>query len=439
VPLVHATGEKWVLYNTDCLRAGSIMGPESVDAVITDPPAGIAFMGKAWDDPDKFPRGNRGVCRKTGKGNPCDSPGFAKDVHWEYTPKAREGFIAFLSERMRVALDLLKPGHYGLVWALPRTSHWTATALEDAGFEIRDRISHLFGTGFPKGQGCLKPACEDWWLVRKPGKGVRPLGIDACRIRTVGPTVRPPLSTNKHEGYQRPRNGDATARAACEARRGESHEKRDALGRWPANLVLSHHPECVPVGTKRVKGSNPPGPNPMGKAMQGGSKNVPPAQDYTDADGMETVETWTCHEDCPVRLLDEQSGEASYNSAGAFGIDHNDTGSIYGGGEGIPRNSRAVFGYGDRGGPSRFFYCPKSSRRDRGEGNTHPTCKNTALMRWLIKLISAEGDTVLDPFAGSGSTGVACAAECREFVGFEDDTEHGYYDTAVRRVQEAYR
>ena len=108
--------DRAVIYHGDCSLIESVLPPNSIDAVVEDPPAGISFMAKSWDD---------------------DKGG-------------RDEWIAWLAERMRIAFRLLKPGGYALVWALPRTSHWTATAIENAGFEIRDIVMHLFGTGFPK-------------------------------------------------------------------------------------------------------------------------------------------------------------------------------------------------------------------------------------------------------------------------------------------------
>src|SRR5216684_1134608 len=104
------------LVQGDCLQVLKTLDSDSIDALVTDPPAGISFMGKAWDS-------NKG---------------------------GREQWISWLSEVMGEVIRVLKPGAHGLVWALPRTSHWTATALENAGFEIRDVVTHLFGTGFPK-------------------------------------------------------------------------------------------------------------------------------------------------------------------------------------------------------------------------------------------------------------------------------------------------
>ena len=98
------------------------MDSDSIDSMVTDPPAGISFMGKDWDK-------DRG---------------------------GRDGWILWISEIFAECLRVLKPGAHGLVWALPRTSHWTATALEDAGFQIRDVITHIFGSGFPKSMDVSK-------------------------------------------------------------------------------------------------------------------------------------------------------------------------------------------------------------------------------------------------------------------------------------------
>ena len=110
------------LYNGDCLDYLKTHPDNMFDSIVTDPPAGIAFMGKDWDK---------------------DKGG-------------RDAWIAWMTEIAEECLRVLKPGAHALVWALPRTSHWTATAWEDAGFEVRDRVSHLFGSGFPKSHNISK-------------------------------------------------------------------------------------------------------------------------------------------------------------------------------------------------------------------------------------------------------------------------------------------
>ena len=110
------------LLQGDCIEVMRTMPDNSVDSLVTDPPAGISFMGKEWDD-------NKG---------------------------GRDKWIAWLTEVMKEAYRVMKPGAHGLVWALPRTSHWTGMALENAGFEVRDRVAHIFGNGFPKSQNVGK-------------------------------------------------------------------------------------------------------------------------------------------------------------------------------------------------------------------------------------------------------------------------------------------
>src|SRR5690242_18140162 len=106
----------WSVFHGDCLAMLRSMPDNSVDALVTDPPSGISFMQRAWDK---------------------DKGG-------------RDKWIAWLAEIMREAFRVMKPGAHGFVWAIPRTSHWTGMAIEDAGFEVRDSFHHLFASGFPK-------------------------------------------------------------------------------------------------------------------------------------------------------------------------------------------------------------------------------------------------------------------------------------------------
>ncbi len=156
----------WKLGTCDALEGLRGLPAASVDAIVTDPPSGIGFMGQAWDK---------------------DKGG-------------RDQWVAWLRDILRESLRVVKPGAFAAVWALPRTSHWTMTAVEDAGFDIRDVLTHHFGSGFPKsrnlGSGigtALKPATEDWILARAPLDGTTTanqeqhgtggLNIDACRVK----------------------------------------------------------------------------------------------------------------------------------------------------------------------------------------------------------------------------------------------------------------
>lgn len=456
-----------VLLNKDCLEALKEMPSDSVDSLITDPPAGISFMGKAWDE---------------------DKGG-------------RKQWITWMQSIMTECYRVLKPGAHGLVWAIPRTSHWTATALEDAGFEIRDVVTHIFGSGFPKslniskaidnaygterianipnphfvagrikgyaesaegtelnsglkaqpefltsastpeakqwdGWGtALKPASEHWVLVRKPisektvaantlKHGVGGINIDASRVGVDGETERASQEKTKTA------TGWTTGHEINEINK----------GRFPANLILSHNPDCVEVGVKKVKTSNPNSADGMihskanqvyGKRGDAASQNT----NYASPDGTEIVASFECTPDCAVAALDKQSGI-----------------------------SKSTDGLGDSGGASRFFYVAKASKKDKNRGleglplkesgiknssgrgfsegdpnkvvlnqNSHPTVKSSTLMAYLIKLITPPLGVVLDPFMGSGSTGVAAIREGFRFTGIEKEAE--YYNIAFKRIQ----
>lgn len=132
------------------------MPSNSVDAIITDPPAGISFMGKSWDNFYKDISQNKSPSmqemQERRNNNESWSPSYftSRGQSISQSMKARDAFVSVMTETFEEALRVLKPGGHALVWSLPRTSHWTATALEDAGFEIRDSIEHIFGSGFPK-------------------------------------------------------------------------------------------------------------------------------------------------------------------------------------------------------------------------------------------------------------------------------------------------
>lgn len=356
----------------DCREILKTFDSDSFDSLVTDPPAGISFMGKAWDSYESL-----------------------------------HHFQAEMTEVFRETLRCLKPGAHGLVWALPRTSGFTMMALVDAGFEVRDSIVHLFGSGMPKGLNVakagagpewegwnttLKPAHEIWWLVRKPlnestvvkqvlatGTGV--INVAGCRIPLIGAEEHSTPGRYKDSGIQNvfgAVKGDPKELQIERAKLG-GNPRYDTSGRWPANAVLSHAESCV---------------------------------------------EGECSEGCAVQALDEQSGVLT-SGGGDKGNKH------------APK-FKGVFqtwdGHttaqcvGDRGGASRFFYTSKLPAKERklpdGTTNQHPTAKSIKLMRYFVRLITPPAGTVLDPFAGSGTTGVAALREGFHFVGIERDAEH---------------
>lgn len=348
-----------MLYRGDSAEILKTLEVDSVDALVTDPPAGISFMGKAWDD---------------------DKGG-------------RDEWIKWMSEMMRECHRVMKPGAHGLVWSIPRTSHWTAFALEDAGFEVRDCITHLFGSGFPKslnvakagatgweGFGtALKPAAEFWWLVRKPlsektvAKNVLKYGTGALNIdgsRVPGKLDGDPNRFAKTDGGWAVAKFDTAPLVRSE-------------GRFPANLVFSHTPYCT--------------------------------------DEM-------CDIECAIKMLDGQSGMLK-NGGG------NEKCKKGGGFDRQSPIANPTKFAGDSGGASRFFYCAKISSSERGADNKHPTVKPKKLMGYLIKLVTPPGGIVLDPFMGSGSTGIAAKENGFEFIGIEREQE--YFEIAKKRIEHA--
>lgn len=261
-------------------------------------------------------------------------------------------------------------------------------------------------------------------LARKPGP-MRELGIDSCRIPAGGES---PTALRRSYGYTPNLEKAAESEARGELRDRTDPEKKSAphpsddLGRWPANLIL----ECTCDETRdgTAKTGTAVRHNSGGKTF-GTDSDKPPMDDMSYApNGKEPVRIHT-DPNCPCAMLDGQTGDRPSKMGGS-----SPASSYWGQGGGCEGQRRD-----DSGGASRFFYAPKASRAERGEGNTHPTVKNLALMRWLVKLVAYPGDTVLDPFMGSGTTGVACAMEGREFIGIEREAE--YIEIARRRIEHA--
>lgn len=289
----------------------------------------------------------------------------------------------------------------------------------------------------PDGLGtALKPAAEFWILARKPiigtvaenvlRYGTGALNIDACRIAGQWTTWQ----VQKGQPVPASVPGNVYGNGAgLPSHIAEQHP----AGRWPAHLVLSHTPDCERAGTMRVKGTAPMGdPSRGGRRINRDQYRIATGtQTYADPDGLETVAAWRCSVDCPVAELDRQSGQ---RTSGLMKPGQPRRATLGKGGynQGFGEPASLQGSYGDTGGASRFFYTPKASRSDRGDGNTHPTVKSTELMRWLLRLIATPGDVVLDPFMGSGSTGKAAVIEGMGFTGIERSPE--YLAVAERRI-----
>ena len=366
------------LINGDMLVELDKLEENSIDAIVTDPPYELNFMNKGWD--------NSG--------------------------------ISYRKETWKKCLRVLKPGGYLLAFAAPRTQHRIACAIEDAGFEIRDTIMYIFGSGFPKNMDIskqftkrcdenmdklwsgfgtqLKPSYEPIIMARKPIEGtvadnvikygVGGINIDECRVpfeNTPNPATNP-LYRQEH-GYKHDRSKSVAENSVTRFNTSASDKPISPLGRFPANIILT----------------------------------------YEDSD----------YDEVCGGFPETSSNKSEYN------FDKSQSGHIYGFANG--GNIKSGVHYEDSGSACRYFYCAKASKRDRNEGlsigkNTHPTVKPVSLMQYLVRLVSPKGSVILDPFMGSGSTGKGVAYENNDrnanysFIGIELQTE--YFEIAKQRI-----
>ena len=365
----------------DCLEILPTLEAASVDAIVTDPPYGLEFMGREWD---------HGV------------PG-----------------VPLWTEALRV----LKPGGHLVAFGGTRTYHRLACAIEDAGFEVRDCLMWLYGTGFPKSLDVSK-------AIDKAAGAER---------RVVGTKHGLPgysLTDGNPGGVAMKGNVDGSLRdgvAECTV----TAPATDAAKQWAGwGTALKPAWEPIILARKPLTGTVAANVQEHGT----GALNVDGCR-VASFDGATTARK-------PAIIKDTSApfgkGVASCYMGGngsAFGRWPANLVLDFEAGEMLDAQSGIRFtnghserdeGFGGQGGASRFFYCAKASKKERGEGNNHPTVKPVSLMRWLVRLVTPPGGKILDPFMGSGTTGVAAKAEGFEFVGIEKELES--VETARKRI-----
>jgi site-specific DNA-methyltransferase (adenine-specific) len=467
---------QYQLLQGDCREVLKTLPANSVDAIVTDPPYGLEFMGKEWDAPWKQGGagfsdagiGDRAIpwpsftsTSRLGSVNPtcecggrlrgkkkcsCETPkwkeigkrrnpeneGLPSDVTSAGMSKQMLAFQEWFTEVAVEAYRVLKPGGHILSFGGSRTYHRMACAIEDAGFEVRDQIMWVYGSGFPKSHNiskaldkngietkqwdgwgtALKPAHEPICLARKPLEGtvvdnirkwgVGGLNIDGCRVETDSAFDDPRL------GGKGTWKSDKMAANVYGKYEGKDVSSSN-LGRFPANLIHDGHQQVLDLFPREAGAS------------------------------------------APVK--------AGYSGDAKNGIYH----------DYAQRGDDGATFYSDKGSAARFFYCPKASKSDREEGcddlptqekpahmrtadgtgeasmtdgfqptqrkNIHPTVKPTELMRYLVRLITPPNGVVLDPFNGSGSTGKAAMLEGMQYIGIEMNPE--YIKIAEARISNA--
>lgn len=366
---------RWTVVQGDSATVLPTLPAACAAAVITDPPSGIAFMALEWDD---FRRAR----------NPADAG--RDNVGGRFSRSApevgrgdRERFVTWLAGILGAARACTVAGGRSLVWSIPRTSHWTGCAVEDAGWSIETEVNHLFGQGFPKGKSQLKPAHEGWKLARNGP--TQPLNIDDCRVTTGGPSpsverreiARRTGTTPSHPGEQRHSVTDRISpERYMEERPGEQS------GRWPATVELSHTPWCRCVGARRVPTGTAVNRNRDHAAKNSwlGSRAAQTDRDvgYADPDGLETVAAWECVEGCPVLALDRESGERP--AGWFFGKEKRGLGY---GGHGVSEDKAPATTLGDTGTASRFFAQHPAVDPDEPDPFVYAT-KVPAAERWCL-------------------------------------------------------
>jgi site-specific DNA-methyltransferase (adenine-specific) len=417
-------GGRVKLINADCIEAMKAMPDNSVDAIVTDPPYELGFMGKSWD----------------------------------------ASGIAFNIEVWQEALRVIKPGGHLIAFSGSRTYHRMAVAIEDAGFQIRDQIMWVYGSGFPKSHNISKALDKAAGAERErvPFKG----GLASGSNNYGGG------QTITHDGTK---DGEEPITPAAQQWDGwgtalkPAHEPM-VLARKPLEGTVADNVLTWGTGGLNIDGTRV---NPGEKVQGGGNGKASLGASWNgDGDGSitrEKVEPHTAGR-FPANFIHDGSDEVvglfpDTHSAGKkreepSGVDNNYMG----------RGSNSGVRIGDAGGSAaRFFYCAKASKRDRNEGldgfeekaigvkghglaricatcsatlltggcdcpdrtyinpsrqNHHPTVKPTTLMQYLVRLVTPPNGTVLDPFMGSGSTGKACAYEGFDFIGIDQSAEY---------------
>ena len=391
----------------DCLDGMKLLDDNSVDSIVTDPPYELGFMGKKWDS--------------TG--------------------------IAYNVELWKECLRVLKPGGHLLAFGGTRTYHRMACAIEDAGFEIKDCIQWIYGSGFPKSHDISKA------IDKKLGAKREVIGKLARNDRVL-PSGQGGYHGNIHDTYRNKGRQkvqlEITAPATPEAKQWEGW----GTALKPANepIVLARKPLSEKTvaenvlkwgtGGLNIDGCRIPIDPTVDDPRLGGkgswktdkaAKNV-----YEGGYVGKNIQSSALGRFPANVILDEEAGRMLDEQSGVTrsGKVKSDKGAYSGvSATGFLRGITTTQNqHGDSGGASRFFYCAKASKKERGEGNNHPTVKPVKLMEYLITLVTPPNGVVLDPFFGSGTTGIAAVNLGFHYIGFEIDKT--YCDIATKRISD---
>ncbi len=324
-------------------------------------------------------------------------------------------------------LRVLKPGGHLLAFAGTRTQHRMAVRIEDAGFEIRDMIAWVYGSGFPKSLDVSKAIDKAAGAEREvigPNPNSRP-NMVRVEASVLAPRVDAPLTAPATDTARQWQGWGTALKPALEP----ITVARKPLAGTVAENVLAHGTGALNVDGCRVGTDKIVTRVSGGKGFGSNFRDdgwLPPSESYSQTNSGR----W------PANLIHDGSDEVvelfPVTTSGG-GDKHGRKASTFCASTGWEAFKGTSNG-GDTGSAARFFYCAKTSKRDRGDDNNHPTVKPTDLMRYLCRLVTPPGGVVLDPFMGSGSTGKAAVAEGFCFIGIEREAE--YLEIARRRIVE---
>ncbi|AYJ75797.1 putative DNA methylase [Bacillus phage BSP18] len=381
------------IYQMNCLEGMKLIPDNSVHSIVTDPPYELGFMGKSWDS--------------TG--------------------------IAYNVDLWKECLRVLKPGGYLLAFGGTRTYHRMTCAIEDAGFEIRDQIQWIYGQGFPKSHNISKAIDKKLGVKREVvGKHTHPTAKNGNRTGS-----KPP-----YQAEDSPLDGSYKITTPAT----DLAKQWDGWGTAlkPANepIVMARKPLSEKSVSENVMKWGTGGINiddcriefaenddsRIGKDYKhsakaglenGNKKDNSSGQPQQLHNPKGRFPANVIFDEESSKALDEQSGilksgtNAVRRKEGFF-VEHG----------GLGKAGDIQITYGDSGGASRFFYCAKAKKKEKGEGNNHPTVKPIKLMEYLVKMVTPPNGFVIDPFTGSGTTLIASKLNDMQYIGFELESEY---------------
>jgi len=376
------------LLQGDCLEQMKTLEDNSVDAIVSDPPYGISFMAKKWD---------------------YDVPS-----------------VEVWKEAMRV----LKPGGHALIACGTRTQHRMVVNIEDAGFEVRDVVSWIYGSGFPKSLNISK-AIDKAAGAEREVVGVSSNSRDRSKhvVHAMNEIPNKPIDITA-PATEAAKQWDGWGTALKPSSEFFTLCRKPLSEKTIAANVLKWGTGGINIDGCRV-GTDAGWSYPSGAGGNGFHGGVGRKADGSRKDACESTQGRF-----PANLIHDGSQEVldlfPKTKSGAlkpYKENHKNASSY------SMEREKTFTQSANSGSAARFFYCAKASKKDRDEGNNHPTVKPTALMAYLCRLITPTGGTVLDPYMGSGSTGKAAIKEGFDFIGCELDPD--YFNIAETRINNA--